>query len=232
MPTDAHWWTDIIEYHWCIGPSDWQPRQIPHQKLMQRQLRMLYLPCYERHVLKHSLVMFWHELEPSCLNSLPWQGHLQCSGLHFLKILWKLPKSVTQLKSKQCWTMAGRCSPSWSGCKGNCECCLGMSWPCCQSCFDTCWWCFEVRMNTVFQASCLDGVHIVNLLDCSSGRSYEKCPKCLMNFKAHDVGLRHCRKMQPKLKLMKLKLRSVRGLSERRKIARAAWHENGTVQLK
>ena len=36
----------------------------------------------------------------------------------------------------------------------------------------------------------------------------------LTNFNAHDVGLPHCRKMQPKLKLMKLKLRGVRGLSE------------------
>ena len=124
---DANWCMLMKWYHWCIWPSNWQPRQQPQQKLMQRQLRMLYLPCYERHVLKHLLVMFWHELEPCCLNSLPWQGHLQCSGLHFLKILWKLPKSATQLKSKQCWTVAiaGRCSPSWSGCKGNCECCLG-----------------------------------------------------------------------------------------------------------
>ena len=56
------------------------------------------------------------------------------------------------------------------------------------------------------------------VVDYSSRRSDEKCSKLLINFNAHDVGLRHCRNMQPKLKLMKLmklKLRSVRGLSER-----------------
>ena len=155
-------------------------------------------------------MIFWHELEPCCLNLVPWQGRRQWSGLYSLKIWWKLPESASQIKSKQCWTaaIARRCSPSWSWSKCNANVVLVM--------LSIMRWHLRVTFwsedEYCFQAYCLDRV---TGLSCPEILRKVHTFTVLININAYDVGLRHCRKMQPKLKLIKLKLRSVRGLSER-----------------
>ena len=157
---------------------------------MQRQLRMLSLPCYRRHVLKHSLVMFWHKLEPCCLNLLPWQGRRQCSALYFLKILWRLPKSASQLKSNVgLWQLQEDAVQVEADAKATANVVLAM---------------LSIPLWHLLVMFWSDDEHCFSSLlpwqsavvDSSSRRSHEKCPNLLINF---NVALRHCRKMQPKL---------------------------------